>query len=377
MMSDKQSELQDLRQEVVQLREAVQKVISSKQGKDIWDKLSTFSTLFSSAILGLVGLIATNVYNNRQLARQALEDQRANELKMQESTTRGRIEQVQVLEKFMRYIASQDPREREFGYAMFASLGQAELALRLITFTKDTAGTQVAQTLSESPDQNLKKAAATALLTIQQKLSIKSVLYRWEGSSYDSVETIGGRLTYGIGFWSGAQLLTLLTTYIVQPDARAADALSPFMERLRQHDMTLNTDQGFANALRTIAADPVMQNLQEVTFDTQWLDPILEMAAKLGLKEPLTIAILFDTAVQSGLSRVQKFVDLVSSTHGTPNRGTNEHEWIRAFDEQRHAYIKKIGERNPAFVSGLLKRADYFTRQIADGNWKLDRDPGP
>ena len=65
--------LEALKAEIAELRKAVQALPVPKGGKDIWEKLGTFSTLFSSVILGAVGLFATQVYNQHQLAQQRQE----------------------------------------------------------------------------------------------------------------------------------------------------------------------------------------------------------------------------------------------------------------------------------------------------------------
>jgi hypothetical protein len=113
-------ELASLRTEISELREQVNKPPRPPAGKDIWDKLSTFSTLFSSLVLGAVGIIATTVYNNRQLSLQQLQSDRDRDLKIVETESRAKIDQAQALDKLMHYVASDDPREREFGYGTSA-----------------------------------------------------------------------------------------------------------------------------------------------------------------------------------------------------------------------------------------------------------------
>jgi hypothetical protein len=59
-------ELGSMKNEIAELRKLLQ-APTSKGGKDIWEKISALSTLFSSVILGAVGLFDTQVYNERQL----------------------------------------------------------------------------------------------------------------------------------------------------------------------------------------------------------------------------------------------------------------------------------------------------------------------
>jgi hypothetical protein len=292
-----EDQLAELRAEVARLSEAAKAAPPAPPKKDIWERLSTLSTISSSLILGLVGLVATNIYNDRQLDQQRLENERTNALKQAESESHARIEQAQVLDKFLHYVVSNDQQQREFGYAMFASLGEGELALRIITFRKDPAGVQLAQGLKNSSDPATREAATRALLSIRQQRTIRSIVLQFEGTRYDTVTPFNQDIMYGIGGWriGDGRLSKLLVDYAKMDLARDAGKITLFLERLETKDTSLASDTTFISILRDAATDPVMQTTQETSFDTETLDPALKVATSLGIKTPLGILLVYDS----------------------------------------------------------------------------------
>lgn len=183
------SDVAGLQEQLARLCEAVHALAPAKSGSDVWSKLGTVSTLFSSVILGAVGLYATQSYNRHQLEQARLDSQ-------EKSLT----ERAQVLEKFAHYITSAQPQEREFGYAMFANLGQADLALKLIALNKDQAGISVVESLKTSDDPRL-RAAASQLLPALQVAAI--LVTEFEGLSLKPVQDPSGAWTIGVGHRQG------------------------------------------------------------------------------------------------------------------------------------------------------------------------------
>jgi hypothetical protein len=101
-------------------------------GKDVWDKLGTLTTLISSVVIGAAGVLATYEYNTKELA-----------IKHVEKEAEEQRELTKRLEALFKFVSSENQREREFGYAMFAALGQESLASKIIAASRDPAGVGV------------------------------------------------------------------------------------------------------------------------------------------------------------------------------------------------------------------------------------------
>jgi hypothetical protein len=93
--------------------------------KDFWDKISSFSTIFSTAVLGGITLIATQWYQ-------------WNQAKNDESMKR-----VELLENLMPYLTSTDSIESKAAILVLSSLQHDSLAAELATRI-NTVGTRSA-----------------------------------------------------------------------------------------------------------------------------------------------------------------------------------------------------------------------------------------
>jgi hypothetical protein len=71
---------------------------SAKHGRGIVDTLATLAPLISGVLIAGVGMVATVLYNERQL----------------------QLAQLTALDKYRGYLASNNPQERIFGYEAFS-----------------------------------------------------------------------------------------------------------------------------------------------------------------------------------------------------------------------------------------------------------------
>jgi hypothetical protein len=113
--------------------------------KDIFDKMGSFTTVISSGVIGVAGIIATYLYNNRQLRIKHLENQQEEARLSAQAKASSQVERINRLEGLYKFVASEDERERTFGYAMFMALGEEELATKLIVARNDKAGIGVSE----------------------------------------------------------------------------------------------------------------------------------------------------------------------------------------------------------------------------------------
>lgn len=135
--------------------------------KDVWDKLSTLSTLVSTVVIGAAGVLATYLYNNRELEIKHLEKEQEEGRLREQAASGQRIELTKQLDSLYKYISSEKDADREFGYAMFAALGQGDLVIKLTKIKSDSAGAAVAQALSYSSNPTLSREAKNVELTLR------------------------------------------------------------------------------------------------------------------------------------------------------------------------------------------------------------------
>lgn len=124
-----------------------------KSNKDFFDKLSSLNGVF----IAIAGFCATYIYN-------------VNQIQIQKEKTNSEIHatKVEILEKCMKYVTSENPKEREFGYTVYTTTGFEELAMKLILIKNDnTAGTDIIKNIASDKDSRFKDEAKTIL----QKLS--------------------------------------------------------------------------------------------------------------------------------------------------------------------------------------------------------------
>lgn len=117
--------------------------------------------------------------------------------------------------------------------------------------------------------------------------------------------------------------------------------------------------------LRKMGADPIMAEAQEAVFERLYWQPAQDQAEAMGLVEPLSYAICYDTSIHSGPGGIAKirarFPEL------PPIRGGDERVWAAAYVAARRAWLAGMG----GIVSKTVYRMDAFSALIAAGNWAL------
>src|SRR5712671_2165308 len=88
---------------------------------------------------GGAGLIATTLYNNHELKLKHLDTAAQEARLVNQANQEASIAQAKTLEALLKYIASDKPGVRAFGYAMFAALGKGDLAATIIGTRQDQA----------------------------------------------------------------------------------------------------------------------------------------------------------------------------------------------------------------------------------------------
>jgi chitosanase len=176
-----------------------------------------------------------------------------------------------------------------------------------------------------------------------------------------------GRLTYGRSQASLASgsLYRLLDSYCEAPDAACSQLLSPYLDRLRCCDASLDDDEELCRALEEAAADPVMHGVQDRYFEADYFDPALRAAARAGLATPLAQAVVFDSFIQGGWLTVER---KVFGQWGPVSQTVPERQWVGYYIDERRAWLTSLG----GLLAHTTYRMDAFAGLMAARNFELE-----
>jgi chitosanase len=175
-----------------------------------------------------------------------------------------------------------------------------------------------------------------------------------------------GHLTYGRSqtTLSSGLLGDLLSRYAALPDAVFGARLAPWLPRLQAKDTSLDTDLRLHNSLRACADDPVMRNLQDQFFDQLFWQPAFKAATAMGLRNPLSAAVVYDSHVHGSWRTISREV---TARIGAPS-AVGETVWVSAYVNARLQWLLNHPNR---LLRSTRYRMDAFLRLIELGNWTL------
>lgn len=215
--------------------------------------------------------------------------------------------------------------------------------------------------------------AAPSTLTATQARTAKAIVNIFETGAvlgrYDQVTLIpgdSGHLTYGRSQTTLASglLHDLLALYVGNAGARFARRLSHYLPRTAERDLTLDHDAGFANLLRVCADDLVMRETQDAFFDLAFWRPALASAGKMGLTQPLSIAVVYDSRVHGSWQRLR---DETNAEDGSVAQ-LGERGWVQAYVRRRLAWLS---QHPRADLRATVYRMEAFQRLIDQDRWGL------
>jgi len=207
----------------------------------------------------------------------------------------------------------------------------------------------------------------------QQKKIAQAIVNVFETGSvagrYDSITLLkgdSGHLTYGRSQTTlgSGNLYLLLKAYCEAADAQFASVLQPFLTRLQQIDLTLDTDMTVRGILREAGSDPVMRSQQDAFFDRAYFVPSNKAAVAASLQTALAQAVTYDSFIQGGWQQVS---GKVNTTIGKVQGTTTEQKWVGTYVQTRKTWLTSLKDPLPKTVY----RMDSFQQLITDGNWEL------
>jgi hypothetical protein len=174
-----------------------------------------------------------------------------------------------------------------------------------------------------------------------------------------------GGIVYGIqdATLTNGGLYSVIAAYVAAEGAEYVDELRPYLDRLKTKDKSLAGDKTLLALLGDAGQDPVMQSTQLAIGLKAYFAPSFAKARQLGLRHPLSYAVVYDSIVNSGrLNTASRADELVG-----PLSGTNEKEWIAAYVTARREWMT---QHFPQFPQ-LALRMQTFESLIAADNWSL------
>jgi len=212
------------------------------------------------------------------------------------------------------------------------------------------------------------------MITPTQKGTAEAIVNIFETGSvqgdYGNVTLLPGdlgQLSFGrsqVTLTSGT-LFSMVQQYCTLPQARFANALSPFLQKLANASATLNTHNHFHNLLRASADDPVMRKVQDEFFDDHYWRRAVTSANAMGITTPLGHAVVYDSRIHGSWGRMRRrtnqAVGLLSAA--------GEKKWIRAYVGERKNWL---ANHRIEVLRKTVYRMETFSALIAMGLWSLE-----
>ncbi len=125
-------------------------------------------------------------------------------------------------------------------------------------------------------------------------------------------------------------------------------------------------DKDFISLLKKGGSDPVMRNTADTFFDLAYWNPAMKWADTSGLKENLSLLVIYDSFIHSGsiLQLLRKRFSAV-----LPTAGGDEKTWITQYLDARHQWLKY--HSNPILRNTIYRTTD-MKRALAANDWNLD-----
>jgi chitosanase len=173
-------------------------------------------------------------------------------------------------------------------------------------------------------------------------------------------------------------LLTVVKTYTAQvPGNPLAKYLPTLTVLARSSEDSTDGLDGFEDAWRAAAKDPVFRQVQDSVTNTLYVAPARKIAADNGVRSALGLAILVDTAVQQGTDTdPDSLPSVVTKTNatvgGTPADGVDETTWLRGFLTTRRAVLEHPSSPDTTDVwRDSVGRVDALSALLDAGNLDL------
>jgi chitosanase len=118
--------------------------------------------------------------------------------------------------------------------------------------------------------------------------------------------------------------------------------------------------------LKEAGKDPVMQECQDVIFDSCYWIPALGHVDNIGATSALSHLVVYDTCIHSGPGGVANIRSKFPEP--SPKRGGDEKIWVTAYIKARREWL--ASHKNP-LVQKTVYRMDALNEIVKSNNWDL------
>jgi len=212
------------------------------------------------------------------------------------------------------------------------------------------------------------------MLTTTQKQTAQSIVNLFETGSvrgnYGDVTVIPGdtgHLTFGRSqtTLASGNLLNLLQRYCDNDGARFGAKLRAWLPRFAAIDLSLDDELPLHNLLRATADDPVMRETQDIFFDEVYWQTAARIAANMGIKAALGVAVVYDSTVHGSWKLLRDRTNQQSGSLAA----LGERDWISAYVANRRSWLMTHPRSD---LRKTVYRMEAFKRLIAQGYWGLE-----
>ncbi len=208
-----------------------------------------------------------------------------------------------------------------------------------------------------------------------------AITHIFEGKGYPAYQNYDtGIVSYGRFQFtlSSGSLGTVIRRYLERSITPVADMLrNEYLPRILARDPALRDDLRLRDLLVTAAEEDVMRVVQnEVATEAYWDRMLSISAAPRGIQLPLSLALLFDIAINFGV--MHGLITRAEAELNVPLRGRvgdtgiSEQELISKVAEIRKLSHDRQAERDN--LPGLKVRGDFWVNLIANDDWALNGD---
>lgn len=222
-----------------------------------------------------------------------------------------------------------------------------------------------------SPDT---KRTAEAITSIFEN-STPELQYGYSETLDDGRGVTAGRA----GFTSGTgDLVIVVSRYVrARPHSELARFVPALQDLAKRGSDDVSALVGFGPLFAEAAEDAEMRAVQDAVVDELYYLPMLRQAEAVGVVLPLTLAVLYDTAIQHGTytdpDGLPSLVAETTAAAGRPADGVDERVWLRQFLRVRRQHLEHSAEPSTrAAWAESVVRCDAFETLATDHRWALD-----
>jgi peptidoglycan hydrolase-like protein with peptidoglycan-binding domain len=162
-------------------------------------------------------------------------------------------------------------------------------------------------------------------------------------------------------------LAKLVGSYCSVQNAGYAAALKPFLQQMEARDRQLDSNGTLHGLLKAASTDPVMHEVQDKFFASEYMGPALAKWKEFGFKLPLSAGLIYDSYIQSGPKGFAGLAAKVEAQQGKPS-AEMEKAWCEAYVAERRKFLEGSASKD---VRNSVVRMATFEALINSDNWHL------